>query len=312
MKDKIKIVGNILVLISLGFILKTVVNMEINWWKLINNHFIKIFIGSVCFQSIIVFFSCVPWFLLLSSLVGKIKSVKHVWYIFLKSNIYKYLPGNFLHYVGRNQLAVEYSVSHIDLALATGMDVIIGLGTGICFASLFFFERVLKILDESIISLATIVICIFVLCGFFCVKKIKYTKELYEKYMMKIKRLKTIKAIIGGVGYYFMQNTLTVLMVVFVCGICIPTSSIKEKFSIGTSYIFASVIGTIMPGAPAGVGIREAIMININSGYAADDMLVLSVIMRLISIMGDFFAYMCCAVVQCIKRGEGNDKKVIS
>ena len=44
--------------------------------------------------------------------------------VFTRSNLYKYVPGNVFQYVGRNKLAEDAQVSHVDVACATVLDVL--------------------------------------------------------------------------------------------------------------------------------------------------------------------------------------------
>ena len=58
--------------------------------------------------------------------------------IYTQSNILKYIPGNVFQYVGRNKLAFDMNISHVDVACATILDILFCLiWTGLIFGSRF-------------------------------------------------------------------------------------------------------------------------------------------------------------------------------
>jgi uncharacterized membrane protein YbhN (UPF0104 family) len=68
-------------------------------------------------------------------------------------------------------------------------------------------------------------------------------------------------------------------------------------------FILSWLIGFIMPGAPAGIGIRETMLVVVLGGLISPDMLVFSaVVLRLISIIGDVVSFLVIQAIWMWKR----------
>ncbi|HAP79642.1 MAG TPA: hypothetical protein DCQ78_05740, partial [Ruminococcus sp.] len=122
MKKIVKIIGNIIMLSALVFIVKKFIDMDIDFSELKSPSVISALIISFVVQTVIVVMGCFPWLMFTRSLSGKKIPFSKAMPVYTKSNIYKYLPGNVFQYVGRNQLAFDMNISHIDVACATVFD----------------------------------------------------------------------------------------------------------------------------------------------------------------------------------------------
>lgn len=72
--------------------------------------------------------------------------------------------------------------------------------------------------------------------------------------------------------------------------------AMRDWLLIGAAYVLAWLGGLLTPGAPAGVGVRESILLLLLNGVATDaDMLRAVVLGRLVTVIGDlaFFAAAC-------------------
>ena len=59
-----------------------------------------------------------------------------------------------------------------------------------------------------------------------------------------------------------------------------------------SGYVIAWVLGFVVPGAPGGIGVRELVITLLLSGVMGEGLVVtLSITHRLITIIGDFLAY---------------------
>ena len=65
-----------------------------------------------------------------------------------------------------------------------------------------------------------------------------------------------------------------------------------------SSYIAAWLIGMITPGAPAGVGVREAILLFLLSMFSPANVLIAIVYSRIVTVLGDFIFYLFSYVVK--------------
>ena len=84
--------------------------------------------------------------------------------VYCKSNIMKYLPGNVMQYVGRNEIAIEEKLPHSKVALATILEIIVVILStiviAICFSVSYAMEWINKFVE---IKVSTVVILAFTL-----------------------------------------------------------------------------------------------------------------------------------------------------
>ena len=78
-----------------------------------------------------------------------------------------------------------------------------------------------------------------------------------------------------------------------------------------SGYIIAWVLGFIVPGAPGGIGVRELVITLLLGSVVGESMVVtLSVTHRLITIIGDFMAYLVRFLIQPkVKNTEADSAK---
>lgn len=66
-----------------------------------------------------------------------------------------------------------------------------------------------------------------------------------------------------------------------------------------SGYVIAWVLGFVIPGASGGIGVRELVItVLLGSVVGAETVLTLSVIHRLITIVGDFLAYLVMLIIR--------------
>lgn len=71
------------------------------------------------------------------------------------------------------------------------------------------------------------------------------------------------------------------------------------------AYILAWLIGLITPGAPAGVGIREVILLYLFKNSINDQDLLLTILLgRMMTVSGDFIFYLIALTCGFLKRGR--------
>ena len=130
MKDKInlkkllKLAGHLVVIAALAFVVKKIIDMDIKLSDLSSPRVIAAFAVSFVIQTAQILIGCWSWLLFTRSLSGQKIPYSAAMPVFTRSNIYKYLPGNVFQYVGRNQLAADMKISHVDVACATILDVL--------------------------------------------------------------------------------------------------------------------------------------------------------------------------------------------
>lgn len=295
MKKLIKIAGNLLMAAAIVFLIKKIFDMDVDLSQLASPPMIGALAVNFVIQTFLFVVGCTPWLGFTRALSGRKIPFSAAMPVYTKSNIYKYVPGNVFQYVGRNKLAVDMNISHIDVVCATILDILFCVfWTGII-ALMLLRGRIAGLLEKYggkilVVGIAGImliaVILIFVRLKFG--DKLKEYISRYSKAFEKGNR----KSAVAGIFYYLVSNSVQAAGY-FMCLLLIvgDTSNFGELTVLTGAFMFAWIIGFVTPGAPGGIGIREGVMIFV-SGAAHQERIVLFVlVMRLASVFADLAAF---------------------
>ena len=216
--------------------------------------------------------------------------------IYGRTQISKYIPGNIFHFVGRYLLGKKAGIPNTVLLTST------------------FNENVGLFVVASVITIIS-----YTLHGVI---------EIGEVSLYRILFFSGSSLILGYLGYYyFIRNRPTLSAVstkanLFSAGICYtaffaifatvgvvisimiaPESIQGNGYYIFMVFISAWVIGYMTPGAPAGVGVREAVVILLLSPLTGEgECLIIAFLFRFITIAGD----LCYFLLSYILAGQIN------
>lgn len=184
--------------------------------------------------------------------------------IFAASSIAKYLPGNVFHFAGRQLLAGRLGVPQRRTAAATVTESVATLVAGIAMAAVALAGTRHALVAPAL--LATIAVAV------------------------AIGRRRALTAMLGLACAFFLVNQVLVAGIAAVLG-----ASRADLLPLTAVYLFSWAAGNALPGAPGGMGVREAAFVSLTDALAlaAEPLAVtLAVAMRLISLAGDtlFFA----------------------
>ncbi len=293
-KRLIKIIGNIIMIAAVVFVIKKLIGMDIKLSDLRDGR-VMLSLG-ICFvfQTVIIIFSCYPWLVFTRVLSGRSIPFSAAMPVYTQSNLYKYIPGNVFQYVGRNQLAADMDISHVDVACATVLDIFFCvLWTAVISAVLLggriaeLFHRYGRGLLIAAIVGAAVIAAAAVLCRFKFRERFTDHISRYSKAFEKEKR----PMLLRGAFYYFLQNAVSAAMY-FVClSLIISQAEEKELVILTGAFMFAWIIGFVTPGAPGGIGIREGVMIFVCGGSYPDRIVLFVLVMRIASIFSDVAAF---------------------
>jgi glycosyltransferase 2 family protein len=230
-------------------------------------------------------------------LLGKDITYRDSYIVFNRSLISKYLPGNVFQYVGRFLLGRNIGISDTTLVssiiletlIQVAASIILVLSFNIILGWVYKFNNLTLVLSAVFIILSIVIILI-----------LKYSSKtrqwLFKKpWFIQIRTINVKSLLIGSIpilliyfvfllasGFLFWFLSITIFEINF---------SNSIPIFIG-AYIISWTIGYITPGAPGGLGIREAILISILSPYMPGaKALSISIIFRLITIVGEVLIF---------------------
>ena len=206
--------------------------------------------------------------------------------IYGKSQIAKYIPGNIFHVLGRHILGSQVGIKHIVLAGATvyeilgllSISILIGFGGMIIFGlgNIYFslYQIILIFFTTLVITSLTIALVPYLMSlrGF-----ILPYKGIGDSFLniSKVYLFYFIFFLIAGL-------LLVVIVNIFLDINFIITAKLVVIFSI------AWIAGFIIPGAPGGIGVREAVIIFFITPIIGEaQSIAVAIALRFITLLGD-------------------------
>lgn len=294
-KKYYKVIGTIVTVIALVFVVKKIVTMDVDWSMFASGRIIALIGGCVLVQTAVILFMSMPWVRFVRILSGTNIPMKDALPVYTKSNLMKYVPGNIFQYVGRNQLAADLKISHVDVACATVLDIVCSMVTPLLLIVVLMGKNMLELIRTySMNFLLVLGAGIAVLVLLLLLLRWKFREPL-QRYFEKYRKLLNRKILIRVLGVfllYVVQYIISTAMYAVPAVFLFDVPAEKLGLFLGT-YLFSWIIGFITPGAPGGIGIREAVMMLMCGSFLDTDTIMLyAVTMRLISTFGDIAAFL--------------------
>ena len=217
--------------------------------------------------------------------------------IYMKTFIARYIPGNIFHFVGRQLLGKKLGINHAVLALSSVLESFMMLMVGTIFILTGFFQNYFNISILYRIDINNKKFLLLVAGGCF----IAVIYFIYKKHLREIFGSFSIRSL-----GYLVKICLFYSLFLFINGVilfCIFSFMLKTDLKIDhlpiiiCAQVFAWMGGFITPGAPGGLGIREALLTMILSDILPIGIIVAGVlIFRIITLFGEILA-LCIAIL---------------
>ncbi len=293
-KKAVKLVGNAFVIAALAFVVKKIADMDIKMSDLSSPKVVAAFVFSMVIQAALIVIACFPWLMFTRSLSGVRIPYKAAMPVYTKSNIYKYLPGNVFQYVGRNKLAADMNISHVDVACATILDILFCVfWTGVV-SVILLGSRIAELLEKYGRNILLVGICgVFFLAAVIIVIRLKFADKFrsYISRYAKAFEKENRPQLFSGIFYYFVHNCVSAGMYLICVMLIVPDASFREQLILTGAFMFAWIIGFVTPGAPGGIGIREGVMIFVSGDKFSDRIILFALVMRFSSVLADVTAF---------------------
>lgn len=294
LKKAANIIGRIVTLFSVVFVIVAVYRLGFDFSAVKNvTAFILLTVVGSIIISITVFLLGIAWGEWLNFFSKKKNPMKDIVSVYAKANIGKYLPGNVMHYVERNMFAGNLGISQRKVALSSILEIVCQAGIAFVLAVCFSKNQ----LSDALANLGINKFSIYVLVGVivfvvifisvvYCFRN--KIKDLFASYTVRGFLVTVAKNIIIYATVLILGGMILIALYIFMGGKLEFQSAIK----ILTGYIIAWILGFVVPGAPGGIGVREFVLALLLGNLVGNELiLTLSIMHRLITILGDFLAY---------------------
>ena len=190
------------------------------------------------------------------------------------------------------------NIKHSDVALSTLIDTIWNLFANGMVAILFYWNGITAWISYQGVSSQIVVLVLAALCIIIVIFILLAGKfrEKVLKLQIKWKSLHKKSfyiCLVKNFMFYAVQCIITsiITFTIFLLISPIEISFLDLRIYIG-AILIAWIIGFITPGAPGGLGVREAVLIFLLKSVMADETIILGVIIsRVVSIVGDLTSF---------------------
>ncbi len=227
------------------------------------------------------------WFQLIHSSgagLGRWQAVR----IYGISQLAKYLPGNIFHLAGRQALGLAAGVSGAVLARSTLAELLLIAVSGAIFATL-----ALPLVAPQLPFLAGATLWMILVCGVATVLRRLRNRDVANAFLMQ-----TLFLMLSGALFVALLAAISSQ----------PIAGGQWMVQIGGAYVVAWLGGFVTPGAPAGLGVRELILLFLFKGNIPEaDLLLATLLGRLVTVAGDVLFFLASLGIREKYRGSDNE-----
>lgn len=290
----IKILGKILMILSLIFIVYRLYKMDFNLDFFSHPYRVIVIVLLLSFFVVVNnVINAYVWKRNIDFFSGSKQNVLKVICVYLKANIEKYLPGNVIQYAGRNILGKNEEINQTSLTFSSIMELLGISISAIVFSFMVSLQNTKSVIKQlwlsieirrTIIAIVAIGVVVLVICFIVCAKK-GYLKVIQPYIKRKLFNLGVLAFLLYSVNYIISGVLYSLIfLLVLQCKV--------NFFQIASTNVLAWLSGYVVPGSPGGIGIREAVLILLlGDDYPMEMVAMSAVILRLCGIIGDFFSY---------------------
>ncbi len=198
--------------------------------------------------------------------------------IYGESQLAKYVPGNVFHFVGRQALGLEAGLQAWPLAKSAIWEIGVLVVAGSTFITIVipYFHPGFPVIFALVLYAVVVLTITWV------------SSRWYSHWIAR------------AMGWYVVFLALTGLIFITVLSLIVPAGIISGPVLVFVcgSYVVAWLAGLVTPGAPAGVGIREAVLFALLTAVVSEaDLLVAIIFGRIVTVGGDILFFLSALVM---------------
>ncbi len=240
------------------------------------------------------------WYRLLIFFGEKNPKFKDCYTIYAKSQIARYIPGNIFHVPARHIAGHNLGYKHGPLAgaaiyeifgtvLMSGIIVMIGYLT---------FN--ITIQQVSSLQITVVLVVAFFLPVIFN-KVAPYIPVIETQYLLNKKSLQVIRELTPIFFLYGIFFVILGSIFVYVADSFSRLNAFNDMGKIFTAFIVSVAAGFVTPGAPGGLGVREAVMVYLLGDLIGQkESLEVAIFFRSVTVFGDMLLFMIPIIIRMI------------
>ncbi len=261
---------------------------------------------AIIFNILIILIGGISWWMLLFS-CGETIAKSQILLIYVLSQFGKYIPGNIAHHAGRVALAgkrgIEFSRVAISMIIETSWIIaaasIIGISCFVFKGNVFFGKSLeLPAIYQYLLSALTAILLPIVIGWLLFRWQPKSVFKRFENLKIESFSLTVlVSCLINYLFCFFLMGLTSYILLkgAFGVGSC-------DLWLLTGTFAVAWTAGFFTPGAPAGIGVRETVMLELLSPvYGAGVIVGLAILLRIITTMTDGIVFFGALLFQKYK-----------
>lgn len=201
-------------------------------------------------------------------------------FIYSRTSIAKYLPGNFGHLAGRHFMAGRFSIKHTVIGAASMLEILCQVSAALLICLWAKLPIAPRISPELGLLLS---VCVLVLLPMAFIRFGGNAVTAFREIRLKSLYVAIGLACIIDIAFFLCNGSL-IYYIAMAAGLPM-TTGLPTFISV---YAVAWFLGLVTPGAPAGIGIREAVIVGmLGSVMPESASLVLALLFRLATSIGE-------------------------
>jgi len=261
--------------------------------------------------TLLIFIGVYNWKLIFEFIKGSSVPTKEVLDVYLKSNIAKYLPGNVMHFAGRNYLGSKLGWKNSDVAFSSLLEYVFGAGTTGIIIVVFIALGLINIPAQVSLKINIDKILGYLSVGVIGGIALIAIMYAYRYYLRKEPLRSTSGRLWNTIKQFFTAGFLVLfaklLLISLLCFILncfyyfylcelVLDFHIKpaDFFNANAALSIANYTSILTPGVPAGLGIKESVSFLLISayGYPRESLMISIVVFRITCILGDLLSFL--------------------
>lgn len=233
--------------------------------------------------------------------------------VYTRANLCKYLPGNVMHLVARNVYAKKLNISQSQMAFGSLLDILFSAGLTFLFCAIFagrlFFVLLGRYLPWGWYLLGGFALLFILAALLWIFRKTKRLTAWRESFLVQMRQMKAgalarLSLKLTGVLMFF--HLVAGLMFFFLLQTIAPVQD-TNLLLVLPAYMMAWLLGYITPGAPGGLGVKEAILtLMLADVYGAAAVLVAALLFRGVTITADVLAFCFIRLATNLTKRKGH------
>ena len=214
--------------------------------------------------------NALTYYYILKDVFKTVPPFQDIWEIYVSANICKYLPSNVMHFVGRNILAERYNIPQK------------------------------KMFHSTLYEILNTVLATSLFCGTLAVIHygLYYLLLLFIPVIFLLKKYNALAPFLLVMLVTLINNTVVVILYNLYSGKGLICQFNQVSFYQSVSWL----VGFLTPGAPAGIGIKEFVLIRISPGELVERLSVVVILQRVVLILGDAGAYLLVRIRELLQK----------